>query len=207
MNHVRFHTWTPPEAAFAAADELGIYLQPELPFWGAYTEAERHALMPEAARILRTYGNHPSFVMLSLGNECGGSGAVMAAMVRELRRLDGRHLYAQGSNNNLGTRPLPDGDDYWTTVRVSTRERPALANVRGSFATIDGGNGHVQRGPASTLHDYTKAIAGIPVPVIGHEVGQYSVFPDFAEILRIHRRISGSQSRVLSREARGRRNA
>ena len=184
VNHVRFHTWTPPEAAFAAADELGIYLQPELPFWGTYTEAERRALMPEAERILKTYGNHPSFVMLSLGNECDGSRAIMAAMVRTLRALDARRLYAQGSNNNLGTRPLTAGDDYWTTVRVSTSERPVLANVRGSFATVDGGNGHVQVGPADTLHDYAAAIAGIPVPVVGHEVGQYTVYPDFREIPR-----------------------
>ena len=26
LNHIRFHSWCPPEAAFAAADELGFYL-------------------------------------------------------------------------------------------------------------------------------------------------------------------------------------
>ncbi|MCX7010443.1 MAG: glycoside hydrolase family 2, partial [Kiritimatiellaeota bacterium] len=39
INHIRFHTWTPPDAAFTAADQLGMYLQPELPFWGKYDEA------------------------------------------------------------------------------------------------------------------------------------------------------------------------
>ncbi|MHB1038390.1 MAG: LamG-like jellyroll fold domain-containing protein [Pirellulales bacterium] len=31
INHYRFHSWCPPEAAFEAADELGMYLQPEVP--------------------------------------------------------------------------------------------------------------------------------------------------------------------------------
>ena len=29
LNHMRFHSWCPPEAAFVAADMLGFYLQPE----------------------------------------------------------------------------------------------------------------------------------------------------------------------------------
>ena len=33
LNHVRFHTWCPPEAAFEAADRMGIYLEIELPDW------------------------------------------------------------------------------------------------------------------------------------------------------------------------------
>ena len=31
INHFRFHSWCPPEAAFEAADELGVYFQAELP--------------------------------------------------------------------------------------------------------------------------------------------------------------------------------
>ncbi len=31
MNHLRFHSWTPPEAAFVAADEEGIIFQVEAP--------------------------------------------------------------------------------------------------------------------------------------------------------------------------------
>jgi beta-galactosidase/beta-glucuronidase len=38
INHYRFHTCCPPEAAFTAADMFGIYLEPELPFWGTVTE-------------------------------------------------------------------------------------------------------------------------------------------------------------------------
>lgn len=179
INHIRFHTWTPPDAAFAAADQLGMYLQPELPFWGKYDEAAVTALRPEAERILRAYGNHPSFAMLSLGNECGGSRAVLSNLVAELRHRDPRRLYAQGSNNFLGDPQLAGGDDYWTTFRT---RQGAAGNVRGSFATVDGGNGIAQIGPPGTLNDYAGAIAGLPVPVLGHEVGQFEAFPNFDEI-------------------------
>ena len=40
INHVRFHSWCPPEACFEAADNLGIYLQPELPIWGGFDEKD-----------------------------------------------------------------------------------------------------------------------------------------------------------------------
>jgi len=33
LNHMRFHSWCPPEAAFTAADELGFYLQVECGMW------------------------------------------------------------------------------------------------------------------------------------------------------------------------------
>ena len=150
---------------------------------GALTAAaQRDALMPEAERILKIYGNHPSFVMMALGNECGGSREVMADMVKQLRQRDNRRLYAQGSNNYFWDPQLAEGDDYWTTVRTRTAKGGPVHNVRGSFATVDGGNGHVQIGPPNTLHDYSAGIAGLPVPVIGHEVGQYTVYPNFREI-------------------------
>ena len=74
LNSMRFHSWCPPEAAFAAADQLGFYLQPEAGMWnpispGSDIEKELYA---ETDRIIRAYGNHPSFVMLSASNEPAG---------------------------------------------------------------------------------------------------------------------------------------
>ena len=60
INHLRCHTWIPPEAAFTAADRLGIYMEPELPFWGILNEHIRDGLMPEAEALLANLGNHPS---------------------------------------------------------------------------------------------------------------------------------------------------
>ena len=76
INHLRFHSWCPPEAAFVAADELGVYLQPELPFWGDFKAEDpllMRCLLQEGRNIFNTYGNHPSFVMFALGNELWGS--------------------------------------------------------------------------------------------------------------------------------------
>ena len=185
INHVRFHTWCPPDAAFSAADRVGVYLQPELPNWSPFDGKSPHDryLWREAERIVQTFGNHPSFVMLSLGNEMGGDTAAMARLVKHLHEIDLRRLYAQGSNNFFWKPNLALGDDYWTTVRTLA-DKGVVNSVRGSFASVDAPLGHVQIGPANTMTDYRRSIAGVPVPVIGHEVGQYTVYPDFGEIAK-----------------------
>ena len=182
INHYRFHTCTPPEAAFQAADRVGIYLQPELyKSGGVYREgAEGEYQLAEGKRILNAYGNHPSFVMLSLGNEIGEGRENRAKMVAELRKTDPTRLYAQGSNNEFGRPSLAQGDDYWTTARTS--KDSAVHAVRGSFSHADLPIGHIQRLRPATTYDYREAIKGVPIPVIGHEVGQFEVFPDFREI-------------------------
>ncbi len=186
INHIRFHTWCPPEAAFDAADTVGMYLQPELPSDAGFSfgeDANHDAFCRmEGERILRTYGHHPSFVMLALGNEISirkpENRAAMTEMISYFRKLDPSRLYAEGSNNELGNPTLNPNDDYFTTFRTGPRSRP----VRGSFATVDAPLGHIQAGPANTMVDYTKSLAGIPVPVIGHEIAQYTVYPDFREM-------------------------
>jgi hypothetical protein len=185
INHVRFHTWCPPDAAFTAADELGLYLQPELPNWKPFVKGSVHDryLAAEGERILDFFANHPSFVMLSLGNELGGGHGPMKDAVQALRDADQTRLYAQGSNNYFWKPTLAAGDDYWTTVRTMN-DHGVVKSVRGSFADADAPLGHVQVPPFSTMIDYRKEIAGVPIPVIGHEVGQYTVYPDFREIDR-----------------------
>jgi hypothetical protein len=177
LNHVRFHSWCPPEAAFEAADQLGIYLQPELPNWMAFGGRAHHDfLLGEGERMLRSFGNHPSFVMLSLGNELGGKQELMALLVKHFREVDGRHLYAQGTNNWFPN--VDAGDDYWASFQVRGKK------VRASFATVDPPLGHVQTGPPSTLKDYASEIAGIQVPVVSHEIGEYQVAPDPRELVK-----------------------
>lgn len=219
INHYRFHTCCPPEAAFTAADMLGIYMQPELPFWGTITteqdenhnESEQQYLIEEGRRILKTFGNHPSFVMMSLGNELWGSSDKMAEILREYHSVDNRHLYTQGSNNfQFWPNILPE-DDFFSGVRLS-KERL----IRGSYATCDAPLGFVQTDEPNTVHSYDELIFPESVqsgdgaaqeieiqygtgvkkvkidlvtgglipskPIITHEVGQYAVYPDFNEI-------------------------
>jgi len=80
INHVRFHSWCPPEAAFEAADRLGLYLQPEMPYWGS-EDAKKTELIEflrkECLNIQKTYNYHPSFVMFALGYALSGDFNVM----------------------------------------------------------------------------------------------------------------------------------
>ena len=69
LNHMRFRSYCPPEAAFAAADKLGVYLQPEVTLWPSQelplnSEQKIAArLLEESKRVVDTYGHHPSFIL------------------------------------------------------------------------------------------------------------------------------------------------
>ena len=183
LNHVRFHSWCPPEAAFAAADELGFYLQPEFNrFGGDWADAaQRDYGLAESKRILDAFGNHPSFVMYSLSNEPLKSREGRVAVVRELRRYDPRPLYAQGTNSDYDApKECPD-DDFWCTFRSVPG---AEGNVRGSYSHADLPLGAVQLPGGGTMRDFASAVAHSSVPLVGHEVGQYQVYPDYAEIAK-----------------------
>ena len=58
LNHMRFHSYCPPEAAFVAADQVGFYLQPEGPSWPNHGVKLRRGqkidqyLMEESKRII-----------------------------------------------------------------------------------------------------------------------------------------------------------
>ena len=116
INHYRFHSWTPPEAAFTAADIEGIYLQPELPMWCGISRDNQDLndyILKEGMRLLEEYGNHPSFVMFSLGNELHGDTGLMSEWTDIFRNKDDRHLYCFGSNNNLGWNGPQEGEDFF----------------------------------------------------------------------------------------------
>ncbi|MCC7374741.1 MAG: hypothetical protein IT581_08795 [Verrucomicrobiales bacterium] len=175
FNHVRFHTWCPPDAAFEAADQLGIYLQAEAPAWvddwgtetvtrplGIGRDPEVVAfLRAELRRMSEAYGNHPSFLMCAIGNEFGQQNTdwdLVNRMVEEMKALDPRRLYAGcGARRNL------PADDFWYTHQSG-------AGTRGV-------------GPARTDWDFTAAAESSPVPLIAHETGQRPVFPDYARLL------------------------
>ncbi len=187
FNHVRCHSWTIPDAAFEAADRAGMYLQVELPYWGSMDEKNvrlNEFLMAEGERILETYGNHPSFTQLALGNELSGDVKVMRKFVEHFRSLDSRHLYAFGSNNWLGTEGYQQGEDYYVTCRVG-RDTDSLytTHVRSSFSFADAYKGGIINGCyPNTEHTYSGATKPCPIPVISHESGQFQIYPDYSEI-------------------------
>lgn len=185
FNHVRFHSWCPPEAAFAAADELGIYLQPELPFWGTLEGEQLLAfLRKEGLNILKTYGHHPSFAMFSLGNELWGEQAVMQEMVATFRTVAPHILYTNGTNAFLGYQGPVEGMDFMATCRTGWEPYGAYnTHVRSSFAFCDAEDGGIlNHFYPGTMRNFAEALDSVSVPVISHETGQFQTYPDYAEI-------------------------
>jgi beta-galactosidase/beta-glucuronidase len=86
--------------------------------------------------ILKNFGNHPSFVMFTLGNELGRNKG-MFELVAHFKELDPRHLYAQGSNNMHWNPSLAEGDDFWVTGKVGkTSARCAARSTSTTTATV-----------------------------------------------------------------------
>ncbi len=175
LNHLRFHSWCPPGAAFTAADQLGLYLQVELPNWTlgiGRNETTWRFLQAEGERILAAYGNHPSFLFFSLGNELQGDMRLLEDEVRRLRALDPSRLYTATTftfERGHGRAPEP-ADDFFITQYTKA------GWIRGQ--------GVFNERPPAFDGDYAAASAGIDVPLVAHEIGQYSVFPDMSEIAR-----------------------
>ena len=157
INHYRFHTCCPPQAAFEAADELGIYMAPELPFWGTiqapgeegFNESEQNYLIQEGFNILKDFGNHPSFVMMSMGNELWGSEQRLDDIMKGYKEVDSYKLYTGGSNNFQFWPRTTEHEDYFSGVRFSKE-----ALIRGSYAMCDAPLGFVQTDEPNTNHNY-----------------------------------------------------
>lgn len=161
INHYRFHTCCPPEAAFAAADLLGIYMQPELSFWGTfngpgdegYNREAQDFLEAEGFRILKSFGSHPSFCMMTMGNELWGNAGALNDLLGKYKAFRPDVLYAQGSNNFFWTPNIQPNDDFFSGVRFTIDRQ-----IRGSFAMCDKPLGHVQTAVPGTRFNYDEAI-------------------------------------------------
>jgi Glycosyl hydrolases family 2, sugar binding domain/Glycosyl hydrolases family 2 len=173
LNEFRFHSWCPPEAAFAAADKVGFYMQVELPNWNlkmGEDTASFSFLRREAHRILKAYGNHPSFLFFSMGNELEGDFGKLNDLVAELKAKDKRHLYSTTTftfQKEITGKPQPQ-DDYYVTQWT----KKGWIRGQGVFNDYT----------PDFLKDYTKNIVDVNMPIISHEIGQYSVYPDMSEI-------------------------
>lgn len=168
LNHVRFHSWCPPEAAFTAADELGFYLQPEAPTWPNHGTSVGDGrfidqyIYDETNRMVKAYGNHPSFLMLAAGNEPAGKNqsTYLAGFIDYWKNKDDRRIYTGAS---VAT--------SWPLVPEN--EFMVKSGARG----LDWSNK-----PPTSMDDYNETMLKYPVPFVQHEQGQWCVFPDFSEI-------------------------
>lgn len=176
LNHMRFHSYCPPDAAFAAADKVGFYLQPEGPSWpnhGVKLLAGQTIdwyLLQESKRIVDTYGHHPSFIMMAAGNEPAGNWVEYCNLwVKEMKRYDSSRIYCGASVG--GGWAWDDGSEY---------------HVKGGARGLDWD----RRAPSSDDDYYSQILrprnykdsVDNNSPIIAHEQGQWCAFPDFREI-------------------------
>jgi beta-galactosidase/beta-glucuronidase len=166
LNHVRFHSWCPPEAAFIAADKVGFYLQPEGPSWpnhgpkiGLGQPIDKF-LYEETTRMAKEYGNYASFTMLSAGNEPAGNQVkYLNEFVDFWKAKDSRRVYTGMSVG--GSWPIVPNAEYQSRGGVRGLEWKKMPE---------------------TESDFSSGIAPFKVPFVAHEIGQYCVFPNFEEI-------------------------
>jgi len=171
LNHMRFHSWCPPEAAFIAADIEGIYLYVECGAWTAVGTGNTFDdwLYSESERIVNEYGNHPSFVMMSYGNEPGGSNQVafLDEFVSYWKNKDQRRVYTSAS----GWPTTPSIDFF-------CRPEPRIQRWGEGLRSI------INASPPQTAYDFRETMERMfqGKPVVSHEIGQWCVYPDFKEI-------------------------
>mgnify|MGYP001184957013 CR=1 FL=1 len=172
LNMIRFHSWCPPEAAFVAADEMGFYFQVECSSWANTTTGLGLGkpidkwIYEEADRILRHYGNHPSFLLLLYGNEPGGKHqAFLGKWVEHYKAKDPRRLVAGGAG--------------WPEIPANQFHVSPGPRVQ---AWGQGLKSRINARPPETRTDYRDYVAKRTVPVISHEIGQWCVYPNFEEI-------------------------
>lgn len=166
LNGMRFHSWCPPAAAFAAADELGFYLQPELGLWVPFNPGSTYTkyMEEETPRLLRAYGNHASFVLFSPGNEPAGSyEQVTPAWAKAWYEKDPRRLYSAGTGW-FRRGQVEGGAQFAVLVRYGKDQRNQ-ADLRGTDGWFGG--------------DYRAALENVRIPVLAHENGQWCSYPDF----------------------------
>ncbi len=166
LNHMRFHSWCPPEAAFIAADLIGFYLQPEGPSWANHGTSIGNGrpidqfIYDETNRMVKNYGNYASFCMMAYGNEPSGKQVEYLTKFNDYwKAKDSRRLYTGASVG--GSWPVIPNNEFM---------------VRAGARGLDWGK------KPESISTYAKQIEQFTVPFVAHEMGQYCVFPNFKEI-------------------------
>lgn len=174
LNLIRFHSYCPPRAAFVAADEVGIYLQVETCWANASTKVGEgypvdEWIYQETDRVLREYGNHPSFILMPYGNEPGGpkQEEFLGAYVTHYRATDARRLWTSGA----GWPEIAESEFHITpSPRIHQWGDELKSRINSS--------------PPATVADYRDFVSSRAVPFISHEIGQWCVYPNFAEMAK-----------------------
>jgi len=175
LNHVRFHSWCPPQAAFDAADQMGFYIQVECSSWANQSTTIGDGkpfdkyVYEESERMVDIYGNHPSFCLMLYGNEPGGKNYTqfLAKFVTYWKNKDHRRIYTAGSG--------------WPNIDINDYQSTPNPRIQGWGEEL---NSIINKAAPASDYDWSSKIASFKQPVISHEIGQWCVYPNFKEIAK-----------------------
>ena len=173
LNHVRFHSFCPPEAAFEAADRLGIYFHIECSSWANQGTSIGDGgsidkfIYEEGDRIIKEYGNHPSFCMLAYGNEPAGGKQkeFLGQLLTYWKAKDNRRVYTSAA----GWPIIPEND-------YNLSPEPRIQHWGEGLKSV------INVAPPQTMYDFRDYVSNYSIPTVSHEIGQWCVYPDFKEI-------------------------
>jgi len=112
FNYARLHTHCELPEYFEAADELGVMLQVELPYYSdGTTEGFSFDPKRDVTELYRHYRRHPSFVTYSMGNEGSFGNAMDVQLHQYVKRMDPDRLKISHDANILRL-TTPDRSDY-----------------------------------------------------------------------------------------------
>ena len=171
LNHIRFHSWCPPKAAFDAADKLGFYYQVEASSWATNLGDGGPVdqwIYDESERMVAEYGNRPSFCLMPYGNEPHGKNhkAYLTEFVKYWKAKDSRRVYTTGA----GWPIIPENDFH--NVHSGTRIQGWNQNL----------NSIINKEAPRSNYDWEKTVAKLTAPMVSHEIGQWCVYPNFKEM-------------------------
>ena len=116
LNCVCFPSYCPPEAAFMAADKLGLYLQVEV----------SSGSVEESKRIIDTFGHHPSLMMLTVNSESAGD------WEETMKKYDNTKIY----NLRIPTIAIGDSVNYKQEIERNLRSKDGVGFLLSSFDDV-----------------------------------------------------------------------
>lgn len=146
---------------------MGLYLQVECGAWAEVGSGlpQDEWIRQEGDRILKEYGNHPSFCLMAYGNEPSGNRQAdyLGKLVNYWKQTDGRRVYTSAA----GWPYVPEAD-FWSTMEPRIQ-------VWGA-----GLNSVINREAPRTDYDWREIIRK-DMPTVSHEIGQWCVYPRLKE--------------------------
>ena len=165
FNYVRHHSHFVTPEYYAACDEVGMLVSPELPigyprFYARAGAAAQELYKAEWISAIKRYRNHPSIFDWCMGNEEWEGISIGPELYRVAKELD-------------PTRPVIDTDGVFAPGFVDgKRDRPTMDFYTAMFDIL-----------TTPLDNPSKFKTGKPKkPVITHEEGNYVTFPRLDQI-------------------------